>query len=152
MRRYLYLKRFMKPLVATSTSMLLIFFLTYILKFRSRLSNLSVKALAQGVFSRRLRNITLASVALTWLSNKAGVMRKRNMAPFFFSLLWALHYRFSVVETAKIRFVRTFFNTHIVEKAQLAQIPFYPLIWGYNGHTMTGLFTMLCEVEYFWVI
>eukprot|EP00462_Mataza_sp_D1_P018475 CAMPEP_0175134140 /NCGR_PEP_ID=MMETSP0087-20121206/8023_1 /TAXON_ID=136419 /ORGANISM="Unknown Unknown, Strain D1" /LENGTH=453 /DNA_ID=CAMNT_0016416689 /DNA_START=216 /DNA_END=1577 /DNA_ORIENTATION=- len=66
------------------------------------------------------------------------------------SVTWALFYHFRVKEHAVVKYQRTFWNTHIVEKARLTRETFRPVFWAYNRHAQTVVCLMITQLEWIW--
>ncbi len=129
----------------------------------------ALRALLRATFfalrsSKSLRNITLGATALSLLANalrRVGVgaapdgtlaSSRGSLFSFrgMFLTFWGLYYYFRVRESPVVRFQRTFFNTFIVEKAQLTKMPFNPCPWAFNRHAQTGALLVLSSLEWLW--
>jgi len=103
--------------------------------------------------SPRLRNIGVVSMSLTYLCRVLGFLPtklrtgKRGLfatTTFFYLSTWLLYYRFSVIETPTISYIRTFYNVQLCHRASLHRkfLPF-PLLT--STHSQTVLCTVLAD-------
>jgi len=92
-----------------------------------------------------------ASLALVVLGKKSGLVRSKTRAwtfNLFFALVWSLYYKFSVVENGVAKYQRTYWNSHIVEKAALTRTRFKPCFWLFNTHAQTIICFALSHLEW----
>ena len=66
----------------------------------------------------------------------------------WFAAVWGLAYYFLYVESPNLRFQRTPWNVHIVEKSKLAKFRFEPCFWLLNNHTQTLIGFVLGHLEW----
>lgn len=86
-----------------------------------------------------LRYLVICALALTiTLRRVTGytTFRKRTFAACFL-IVWAAFYRLFVVENARVRFQRTFFNIQVAERAGLATELFKPTPWAFAAPAQT---------------
>jgi predicted alpha/beta-fold hydrolase len=93
--------------------------------------------------------MVLVAALASYLGRRQG-LRLRLLFPTSFALAAGLYYRFQVIETAKVKCQRTFWNVQITEKAQLTQMPFCPTFWGFNRHAQTVTCLLFSAIEWLW--
>jgi len=108
------------------------------------------KSLFWALRSKTLRNMVLSSALGTLIANRTLGIRVRRSFPLFLSVAWALLYKWNVVETPRVFYRRTFWNTHIVEKSKIAQTEFWPVFWLFNRHAQTVICFALSALEWIW--
>ena len=125
----------------------------------SWLKRISSSAVIQALMLATTKNrhfvaMFCSSLAISQISARliAGGRRsflgqQRYAFPFFFGLIWFLFYNTRVVETPVLRFQRSFFNVHIVQRAMLASLRFRPIFYAYNRHAQTVVCFVLSIVE-----
>ena len=111
-----------------------------------------VRSVGLALSSRRLRNLVLATAAITLVARRTGYagytwMLSRRWPPTIFALLWVLWYGAKVREMPLINCRWTQYNLQIVEKAGLGRRPYYPTFWMTNRHASTVLGSVLVELE-----
>ncbi|GMH88996.1 hypothetical protein TrST_g1679 [Triparma strigata] len=103
--------------------------------------------------SPRLRNITLSSLFLTSLFRALGILPtkfrtgKNNFLTttmFFYVSSWMIYYRFYVIESPHLNYVRTFYNVQICLRSRLSR-KFYPFPFLTSTHSQTVLCTVLAD-------
>eukprot|EP00457_Paulinella_chromatophora_P002164 gb/GEZN01002168.1/.p1 GENE.gb/GEZN01002168.1/~~gb/GEZN01002168.1/.p1 ORF type:complete len:659 (-),score=76.95 gb/GEZN01002168.1/:568-2544(-) len=123
------------------------FALSWLSSYQRKVVLQAVKSLYFAFRSKSIRNILIASFTLSFALKALGLgtFKQRFIASFLF--LWALFYRYNVVEHPRLRYHRTFWNVHIVEKARLTKEPFSPVYWGFNRHAQTIVCFVLQVLE-----
>jgi len=119
-------------------------------KDRKAAARARLGALLWAVRSSTLRNMLLVSGAVTWAARRLFGFRANRTFPAFLMTIWALIYKWRVVESPKIFFRRTYWNTHVVEKAKLAQTEFWPVFWAFNRHAQTVTCFAISALEWLW--
>lgn len=101
--------------------------------------------------SKRIRNITLSSIALTWLINR---FRKTKVGGrwgrFYFQIFassWALYYCLYCGESPVVRCQKSLFNRQIIQKANLTET-YWPCFWLTNKDAMTALGSFFGDIEF----
>jgi len=101
--------------------------------------------------SKTLRNMLLGAGVVTLLSKKVfGFKRISRIFPAFFITIWGMIYSFRIVESPRIWYRRTYWNTHIVEKAKITSTEFWPVFWAFNRHAQTVTCFVLSALEWLW--
>ncbi len=77
-------------------------------------------------------------------------IRISNLGLFssWFAGVWGLAYYFLYIESPNLRFQRTPWNVHIVEKSKLVKFRFEPCFWLLNNHTQTLIGFVLGHLEW----
>lgn len=121
--------------------------------FRNRHKNRQLSTLQSLIYTVRsstFRNILLSAGSVALLSKYLFGTKTRRSFPVFFLTIWAIIYNYRVVETPKVWFHRTYWNTHIVEKARIAQTEFRPVYWAFNRHAQTITCYLISAIEWLW--
>eukprot|EP00808_Paulinella_micropora_P020912 g32063.t1 len=106
-----------------------------------------IKSMYYGLRSKSIRNVVAASMLMSIILKALGVGTFKQRFSLSFALLWSLYYRYNVVEHARLRYHRTFWNVHIVEKARLTKESFNPVFWAFNRHAQTIVCFVLQMLE-----
>mmetsp|Transcript_32622 Transcript_32622/g.52023 ORF Transcript_32622/g.52023 Transcript_32622/m.52023 type:complete len:382 (-) Transcript_32622:517-1662(-) len=131
-------------------SVLLFFFLLKHFSPGRKKNELYVSSLYYAAKSKTLRNMLLSAGLVTYLAKRFLGYRLGKSFPAFFFTIWGLIYKFRVVETPKVWYKRTYWNTHIVEKARISQTEFWPVFWLFNRHAQTVTCFVLSALEWLW--
>ncbi|GMH81310.1 hypothetical protein TL16_g08888 [Triparma laevis f. inornata] len=103
--------------------------------------------------SPRLRNITLLSLFSTYLLRSIGILPTKlrtgkvhflETVMGFYLTSWLLYYRFYVIESPQLSYIRTFYNVQISLRARLNR-NFYPFPFLTSTHSQTVLCTVLAD-------
>ncbi|GAB5354139.1 hypothetical protein AAMO2058_000094200 [Amorphochlora amoebiformis] len=119
---------------------------------RRRVAEMVVRSIVLALRSPRVINITATAGILTYLCRRFGWEGQRMGTLFglFFSLVWGIYYRYFVREVPTVKYIRTLWNSMIVEKAQLQKATFSPTVWAYNRHAQTIICLALSSIEFLW--
>ena len=109
-----------------------------------------IESLMYTVRSSTFRNLVLSAGFVAWFSKHLFGMQAKRTFPLFFVTIWALIYQYRVIETPKVWYHRTYWNTHIVEKAQITKTPFHPVYWAFNRHAQTITCYLVSAIEWLW--
>jgi predicted alpha/beta-fold hydrolase len=109
-----------------------------------------VQSLFWAVRSKTLRNMLAVSAVAAALGRRLLGLDARRTFPASLVACWALIYKWRIVETPKVFFKRTYWNTHVVEKARIAQTEFAPVFWLFNRHAQTVTCFGLSALEWLW--
>lgn len=117
----------------------------------------SIKSLLISLrFSKHLRNMVVASAVMAYASHRAGKQvfgistyrgRNRWFAHYnmFFIIFWIIYHRYRVRERAQLRYRRTSWNMHILERFKLRT--FNPVWWAFNTHAQTVVCNSINALE-----
>lgn len=93
-------------------------------------------------------SFAISQISVRVLVGRAAFFRSQRYAfLFFFGLIWHLFYKFRVIESPILRFQRSFWNVHIVQRSMLPSLVFRPIFYAYNRHAQTVVCFVLSFVE-----
>ena len=110
----------------------------------------TLESLVYTFRSSTFRNLVLSAGFVAWFSKHLFGMRAKRTFPLFFFTIWGLIYQYRVIETPKVWFHRTYWNTHIVEKSKISKTAFHPVYWAFNRHAQTITCYLISAIEWLW--
>ncbi len=118
---------------------------------RRHLGEAIFRSVLLALRSPRVFNITVTAAALTYLCRRVVRGSKmRSLFGLFFALVWSLYYRYFVRESPKLSYVRTLWNSMIVERARLQKMRFSPSFVMFNRHSQTIICLAMSSLEFLW--
>eukprot|EP00511_Aplanochytrium_stocchinoi_P009960 CAMPEP_0204862268 /NCGR_PEP_ID=MMETSP1348-20121228/2344_1 /ASSEMBLY_ACC=CAM_ASM_000700 /TAXON_ID=215587 /ORGANISM="Aplanochytrium stocchinoi, Strain GSBS06" /LENGTH=603 /DNA_ID=CAMNT_0052012103 /DNA_START=228 /DNA_END=2039 /DNA_ORIENTATION=- len=109
-----------------------------------------LQSITYAVRSRTLWNMGVSSGLVSYFASRYFGVPFRRIFFVYFATIWSLLYRFRIVEKPKVWYRRTHWNTHVVEKAKIAQTAFNPVVWAFNRHAQTITCYLISFSEWLW--
>eukprot|EP00510_Aplanochytrium_minuta_P005911 CAMPEP_0184026602 /NCGR_PEP_ID=MMETSP0954-20121128/13632_1 /TAXON_ID=627963 /ORGANISM="Aplanochytrium sp, Strain PBS07" /LENGTH=616 /DNA_ID=CAMNT_0026310865 /DNA_START=6 /DNA_END=1856 /DNA_ORIENTATION=+ len=103
-----------------------------------------------AVRSRTLWNMGLSSGLISYFVSRYFGVPFRRIFAVYLGTIWFLLYRFRIIEKPKVWYRRTHWNSHVVEKAKIAQTAFNPVVWAFNRHAQTISCYVISFSEWLW--
>jgi predicted alpha/beta-fold hydrolase len=103
----------------------------------------------RGIQSKRLRNVTVGSLLLTYLTNKFWSIQNRMVQTFLQILAsaWGMYYLLYYGESPVVKCKKTLFNRQLIQKASLTE-RYWPTFWLTQADAMTALGSLFGDFEF----